>query len=76
MARLKYWMGDPPEVCDLNSAHKITTTFIDGATRRGPWANMCPDCYRTEGRGLGTGYGQKYEKQEIDGEIKWVKTGG
>ena len=31
----------------------------DGKTNHGPWANMCAECFRTHGVGLGTGLGQK-----------------
>jgi len=32
---------------------------VDGKTTRGPWANMCDDCYMLHGIGLGTGRGQR-----------------
>jgi hypothetical protein len=31
----------------------------DGATKMGPWAYMCEMCFSIEGRGLGTGIGQR-----------------
>lgn len=31
----------------------------DGATKGGPWANMCEECFAVEGVGLGTGRGQR-----------------
>lgn len=67
----KQWMGTPPEKCDLCST-PITTTFVDGKTIHGPWANMCQACYIRYGVGLGLGLGQVYEKM---GD-KWYKTGG
>lgn len=77
MAKLRYWMGDTPETCDLHPEHKITNTFIDGRVREaGSWANMCPECHATYGVGLGQGHGQKYEKRQIDGKTRWVKIGG
>jgi len=51
-----------PEACDICQA-SIETEFIDGSTRMGPWANMCPSCYQQFGVGLGTGRGQHYAKQ-------------
>jgi hypothetical protein len=67
------WLSEPPVACDL--CHKsITGTFVDGATRpTGIWGFMCPSCFATDGYGLGTGVGQKYELQP-DGV--WLKTGG
>ena len=38
----------------------------------GPWATMCPDCYKKHGISvLGKGLGQKYEKQK-DGKFHKV----
>ena len=34
--------------------------FVDGATRMGPWANMCLPCFKRVGKGLGVGRGQRY----------------
>jgi len=31
----------------------------DGKTKMGPWANMCEDCFKKFGIGLGMGKGQK-----------------
>jgi len=68
---MKTWMSAPPTECDLCQC-KIKKTFIDGATRMGPWACMCPTCHKSEGRGLGLGKGQEYKF--TDG--KWVMTRG
>lgn len=71
-AKEMYWSGPVSAKDDFGDA--ITDTFIDGKTKMGPWANMTPDSFKKHGAGkLGTGYGQKYEKQE-DG--KWLKTEG
>lgn len=59
------WLGSPPRECDL-CHEKITDSFVDGATIHGPWACMCRRCCQEQGRGLGTGLGQLYEK-EADG---------
>lgn len=69
--KAKVWYGTPPEECDICGV-KITTGFIDGKTRMGPWANMCPSCFQTHGVGLGLGKGQAYERM---GD-KWVKVAG
>lgn len=67
-----YWTGKPPAKCDVYGT-PITDTFIDGATRMGPWANMHPDTHADVGLGLGTGRGQKYQRQ-LDG--RWMKVEG
>ena len=52
----------------------ITTAFIDGRTKYGPWAIMTPLSWGQHGIGrLGTGFGQRYEKQ-ADGQ--WLKVEG
>ena len=56
----KTWCGPAPEKCDICGAI-IVKVFIDGATRYGPWGNMCVSCHVLDGRGLGVGRGQKYE---------------
>lgn len=70
----KYWMGDPPTHCDMDGSHIITTEFVDGRTRMGPWANMCPACHTEFGSGVGMGRGQHYRKREEDG--RWLKIAG
>ena len=67
----RYWTGDPPLKDDFNIP--ITNEFVDGMTRRGPWAFMTPSSFRKNGVGLGPGRGQRYEKQ-ADG--KWLKVEG
>ena len=67
----KYWTGDPPAKDDFGDP--ITKEFIDGMTKIGPWAFMTPASFRKRGVGLGTGRGQRYEKQK-DG--KWLKVEG
>jgi len=68
----RYWMGTPPAVCDL-CQQPITTSFIDGATKQGPWANLHLGCHRQIGVGVGPGVGQLYRKQD-DGRL--LKTEG
>lgn len=69
----KVWMGQVPSHCQLTNK-PITDTFIDGATRYGPWAIMHPDAHAVNGKGLGTGKGQRYERDASDG--KWYKVEG
>jgi hypothetical protein len=47
------------DICKKEDCNPI----IDGATRFGPWANMCEKCFGKVGIGLGEGRGQRYEKQ-------------
>ena len=68
----RYWMGHIGSKDDFGDP--IVDEFIDGKTRMGPWANMSPDSWRRFGLGrLGTGLGQRYQKQ-ADG--RWLKTEG
>lgn len=69
--RTKVWFGDVPE--EDHWGHAITKEFVDGKTKMGPWAFMAPQSFRLFGVGLGTGRGQRYQKQE-DGQ--WVKVEG
>lgn len=72
MAVKKYWLGHVGQADDFNSA--IGDEIIDGKTRQGPWALMTPSSWRLHGIGkLGTGYGQRYQKQ-ADG--RWLKVEG
>jgi hypothetical protein len=64
-------MGDVP--AQDNFGNDITLEFIDGRTNLGPWATMTPASWRQYGTGLGTGYGQRYQKQ-ADG--RWLKVEG
>lgn len=55
------WFGSKP-VCGL-CKRPIMHTFVDGRTRSGRWAIMCPGCRIDQGREvLGVGLGQKYER--------------
>lgn len=52
--------------CDLSKYE----FFVDGKTKMGPWAVMCPKAFRTYGVGIGLGKGQKYDgktREKIDG---------
>jgi hypothetical protein len=72
LKRKVYWTGILPKQDDFGMPYK--KIMIDGRTTSGPWANMTLESWRVHGIGkLGTGYGQKYEKQS-DG--RWLKTEG
>lgn len=62
---------NPPNCCDICKI-KITSVFIDGKTKFGPWADMCLNCHTIHGVGLGLGRGQKYELQP-DGKYRKVE---
>lgn len=61
----KKWMGMVPANCDLCHV-PLSDKFVDGATRFGPWAIMCPGCHRDQALGLGTGRGQMYDLQTLE----------
>lgn len=69
----KEWLGDRPTECDVCMT-ELKGVFVDGATKRGMWAIMCPGCHRRVGTGLGTGRGQMYTLDEKSG--RWLKTQG
>lgn len=70
----KFWAGTIAPLDDFQ--YPIDKEFIDGRCREGggPWAIMSPESWKRHGCGrLGTGYGQRYEKQD-DG--RWLKVEG
>ena len=66
------WIGAAPCTCDICKA-ELVGMFVDGKTQMGPWACMCAECHARVGVGLGTGGGQRYERQ-ADGS--WLCTKG
>ena len=74
----RYWFGSKPTTCDVCQqpiGQEVGDCFVDGATKRGPWALMCLTCW-TSGIGLGKlggGMGQKY--MLVEGG-KWLKVEG
>ena len=65
----KYWLGPLPIICDVCHS-QVGEEFVDGRTVYGPWANMCHDCFKQIGVGLGTGKGQHYKKDETGKYLK------
>lgn len=63
------WLGSM--VCDFcKRSVDWFSWFVDGKTTTGPWAVMCPDCFKLRGTGLGLGKGQKYDaktREKIEG---------
>ena len=69
----RFWLGTAPKECDV-CTRPLIRTFVDGKTADGRWGIMCPSCRIEQGREkLGTGLGQKYERQ---GDGRWLKTAG
>ena len=54
------WHGITPKQCEI-CGEPLTNEFIDGRTKIGFWANMCPACHKEFGVGLGIGKGQKFK---------------
>lgn len=67
----KKWESSIPESCDI-CGEDIADEFVDGVTRYGGWAIMCPICHSSIGNGLGMGKGQRYRKQGNE----FIKIGG
>jgi len=59
------WMGSV-DACDICRCDlKLEPYFVDGKTKMGPWALMCPADFKAHGVGLGTGRGQKYRTSDL-----------
>jgi hypothetical protein len=68
MKRISKWLS-PVDKCDI-CKRTIKTYFVDGNTKLGGWALMCPACFKKYGFGLGVGRGQKYDfetKEKLEG---------
>ena len=70
----KKWSGTWPANCQVCRTPNLSDKgadlsfydwFVDGLTRYGHWALMCPECFDQEGVGLGTGLGQKYDSKTL-----------
>ena len=53
-------MNSKHELVSCDICGRQTLRYVDGATRLGCWANMCPSCFPRYGYGLGVGRGQAY----------------
>jgi hypothetical protein len=69
-----YWMGEIPAQCQITK-RKITSTFVDGRVpgMGGTWGFMHPEEFARYGGKLGSGLGQRYEKQPNG---RWLKVEG
>ncbi|GIM90103.1 hypothetical protein [Paractinoplanes toevensis] len=63
--------------CDIHlQMHgMVVPAGYDGATRLGPWANMCPACFTLHGRGLGIGRGQRLLVEGAGWIARWLGPG-
>jgi hypothetical protein len=63
-----------PSHCDMchMTLTEVGDTYVDGKTTSGPWANMCLRCHKAYGFGLGTGKGQRYQRQPSGRYAKMV----
>jgi len=62
----KKWRGTWPTICNLcDISLKDQKYFVDGITKYGTWALMCPQCHMFEGVGLGLGRGQRYDSRTL-----------
>ena len=67
MSETKKWKGTWPAKCDFCHGELTKVDwFVDGRTKQGPWALMCPVCHLMDGVGLGTGRGQKYDSKTLE----------
>lgn len=66
------WIGSEPVRCDTCD-QPFEGIFVDGKTKMGPWAKLCPRCHERMGVGLGVGLGQRYR---LNGDGEWIKTDG
>lgn len=74
MARTE-WSGPLPKKDDFGDEYK--DVMYDGKTRQGPWANMTEKSWLVHGIGrLGTGYGQKYFRDDSGKWVRWIKVEG
>lgn len=57
-----FWTSsfDTCNICNMVIKNKVEY-FVDGKTKTGPWALMCPECFKKHGIAIGYGTGQKYD---------------
>lgn len=66
----QYWEGSEPDQCQTCQRDYEGVMYDARLPLHGSWANICRRCFVAFGCRLGTGWGQKYEKQP-DGS--WLK---
>lgn len=61
------WVGTWPSKCQICPVDLSQQKyFVDGKTKQGSWALMCPLCHIMYGVGLGLGKGQKYDSKTLE----------
>ena len=68
-----YWAGSNPTHCQINGTPLGDVMYDAMVPSFGQWGNIGEDAFKTHGCSLGTGRGQKYERQP-DG--RWLKVEG
>jgi hypothetical protein len=65
---VKKWNGSWPAKCDMCKTELSNqSVFYDAKTIQGPWALMCPKCFKgLTWELLGTGRGQKYDSKTLE----------
>ena len=63
------WTGDLSHGCDI-CKRPFGRFMYDARTVQGRWGNLDDSCFIMHGVGLGTGQGQKYERQADDSFVK------
>ena len=57
----KKWLGSTKcDICGTECTNE--DWFVDGATRQGPWALMCPTCFDMYGTKIGQKYNHRSDK--------------
>jgi hypothetical protein len=54
------------DYCEEEGVKRVAV--VDGATKQGPWADMCSAHFMRHGVGLGTGIGQTFIYEDVEGE--------
>lgn len=60
------WLGEVGRCQNCGDELKVFPNFIDGRTKFGPWALLCPPCHAEIGVGIGLGKGQRYDFSTLE----------
>lgn len=67
-----FWRSENPKHCNACKT-TINDVFFEAHSRKHSYAILCPECFETDGFGLGFGKGRKFEKQQ---DQRFLKTAG